>query len=143
MENQTIALLKECSAGCRMAEESMCQIRKATDDQKLGALIAEYKGKHEKLKARVDSMLAAEGYAPKEPPVMASAFAKASPGVKLSWKEDSHQAAKILMDGCSMGIKTISSHINQSPEASAESLGAAKDLVRMEEEFNRELKQFV
>ena len=88
-------------------------------------------------------MLAAEGYAPKEPPMMASAFAKASTGVKLSWKEDSHQAAKILMDGCSMGIKTISSHINQSPEASAESLGAAKDLVRMEEEFNRELKRFV
>ena len=143
MENQTIALLRECDAGCKMAAESMNQVQKSVDDPRLGALIADYRGKHEKLRERISSLLKAAGGGEKEPPMMASAFSWASTEMKLLFHEDRKQIAKIMMDGCNMGIQSVSGYINQYSGASPDSLTAARDLVRTEEEFMKELKKFL
>ena len=45
MNDHTIALLKECNSGCKMAVNSMDQIRKYITDSRLENLIDTYRGK--------------------------------------------------------------------------------------------------
>ena len=48
MNDHTIALLKECNSGCKMAVNSMDQIRKYIPDSRLDNLIDTYRGKFDK-----------------------------------------------------------------------------------------------
>ena len=46
MEEQTGKLLKECSSGCKMAINSLNQVRDFVKDEKLHQLLDEYDKKH-------------------------------------------------------------------------------------------------
>ena len=50
--------------------------------------------------------------------MMAAAFSRMSTGMKMLMKDDNRQAAKILMDGCNMGIQSICGFRNQYAGAS-------------------------
>lgn len=58
-------------------------------------------------------------------------------------KDDNKQAAKIMMNGCNMGIQSITETMHQCKDASNESMSLAKKLVRTEEEFMGEMKKFL
>ncbi|HPF28988.1 MAG TPA: hypothetical protein PLZ77_02655 [Lachnospiraceae bacterium] len=62
---------------------------------------------------------------------------------KLMAEKDSHQIAKLMMDGCNMGIQSVSEYQNQYRNASKEALELAQKLVRAEEDFMEEMKQFL
>ena len=49
MEEQTGKLLKECSSGCKMAINSLNQVRDFVKDEKLHQLLDEYDKKHKAL----------------------------------------------------------------------------------------------
>ena len=49
MEEQTGKLLKECSSGCKMAINSLNQVRDFVKDEKLNQLLDEYDKKHKAL----------------------------------------------------------------------------------------------
>ena len=74
---------------------------------------------------------------------MAQAFSWITTEMKLMIKDDNTQIAKILMDGCNMGIKSLSEQINKYPEASRESRAAAEKIVKCEEKLMGELKKFL
>ena len=74
---------------------------------------------------------------------MASVFSWITTEMKLMIKDDSRQIAKLMMDGCNMGIQSISEAVNENPEASGESKSAAKKLVKELEDFMKELKPFL
>ena len=57
-------------------------------------------------------------------------------------QEDSSQIAKIMMDGCNMGIQAISEKINAYPSASEKSKKIARKLIQIEEDFMEEMKAF-
>ena len=56
---------------------------------------------------------------------------------------DNNQIAKIMMNGCNMGIQSISEDINKYSNASSESVSLAKKLVKAEENFMRDLERFL
>ena len=58
-------------------------------------------------------------------------------------KKDSRQIAKIMTDGCNMGIQSVSEYINKYPAASGDSVSLAKDLVKTEESFMKELREYL
>ena len=59
---------------------------------------------------------------------MASAFSWLSTEMKMMFKDDNNQIAKIMMNGCNMGIQSISEDINKYSNASSESVSLAKSL---------------
>ena len=63
--------------------------------------------------------------------------------MKMMMKGDDRQAAKIMMDGCNMGIQSICGYQNQYAGASTDSMALADGLVRTEESFRDELKAFL
>lgn len=143
MRDHTVRLLKECDSGCKMAVNSMEQIMEYVSDVKLKNTIGEYAQKHKDMEYEAFKQLAGLDETGKEPEKMASAFAKISTDMKMMMKGDDKQAAKIMMDGCSMGIQSICGFQNQYIGASKESRELADRLVKTEETLRDEMKAYL
>lgn len=79
----------------------------------------------------------------KDPQETAKVFSWISTEIKLMMNDNTHKIAEIMIDGCHMGIKSLSEYINKYKAASQESLELAKKLVKIEQEFMNELLAFL
>lgn len=143
MNDHTSELLRECNLGCKMAVNSMDQIRKYITDSRLEELIDTYRGKFEKTEDESSKMLEECGIHEKEPTPMAEAFSWISTEMKMMLDQDNQKVAKIMMDGCNMGIQSVGEYINKYSQASKESAALAKKLLKDEEEFMKKLEEFL
>lgn len=143
MNDDTIKLLKECSSGCKMAIESMRQVQEYVKDDSLRALLKEYQEKHETIENEVSELLHQVNEADKKPDTMASAFSWFTTEMKMLMHDDSHQIAKIMMDGCNMGIQSVCEYQNKYDQAEEESTRTARKLVKLEEDFMQKLKGYL
>ena len=143
MRDHTVCLLKECDSGCKMALDSMAQIKGYVSDQKLKNTIDGYEKKHQAMEEEAYKQLKSLGEGGKEPEMMAAAFSRMSTGMKMLMKDDNRQAVKFLMDGCNMGIQSICGFRNQYAGASRESMDLADCLIRTEEALRDEMKAYL
>ena len=58
-------------------------------------------------------------------------------------KNSDSQIAKVLMDGCNMGIQSLSEYRNEYTGASEEAKKIAEKLISLEEDFMSGLKKFL
>ncbi len=144
MNNDTITLLKACNSGCKNATDSMEQVMGLLDDQKLKTLIRDFNDRHIKIGDECHQLLNDCGYDEKDPSPMAKVMSFISTEVKmLGTDNDTKKAAEIMMDGCNMGIKTVSACMNEHSLASSESRALAEKLIALEQQFIDELKNFL
>lgn len=143
MDEQTRKLLEECTVGCQMAADSLRQIREYIKDSDLQELTDLYTKHHEKLRQEADERLAQSGYEPKEPGTVSSAFAWFTTEMKLTFNDDNTQIAKLLIDGCSMGIKTLGERRNTLNHADKKALDLADKIINTEETFMKELQKYL
>lgn len=143
MQDDTIKLLKEVDAGCKMAIDSIDRMEGFHMGPDMAHMTECYKQKHQALQQEVTKMLHDHGEIGKEPNTMAAMMSKTTTQFKMMMREDNHQAAKILMDGCNMGIQSLSEYINKYKAASKASISIAKSLIKTEEDFMCDLKKFI
>jgi len=143
MQEDTRKLLQECNSGCKMAINSMNQIQDYITDEGLTKLILESKERHEKLEAESAKLLEENGEFEKDPSVMASTMSWLTTEMKMMVKRSDTEIAKIMMNGCNMGIQTIAEKTHAYENASPESKDLAERLVKEEEAFMRELKKYL
>ena len=143
MEDHTRELLKECSSGCKMAINSINQMREFVTDEKLKCVLDQYDKKHKELEEDTAKLLQKHGSEEQEPGMMASKFSRFMTDITLLVNQDDSQAAKLAMDGCKIGIQSLSEFINKYEDASSESIAIAKKIVKAEEQFMQELKEFL
>ncbi len=143
MNTDTRELLKECSAGCRMAVQNLNQIVDFAENEKLKDMILKYKEEHIRIEEETEQILKECKESGKEPGLLAEAFAKITTEMKLMLKSDSGQIAKLLMDGCNMGVQSIEEAIHKYGGASGETKELAEKIVRLEETMVQDLKQFL
>lgn len=141
--DDTIELLKECSNGCKMALNSMNQVLEDMPEDDLKHVIEMSKQQHEELDAEVARELADVGLCEEEPDTMEAAFSWMTGKMKLMLRDDQSQVAKMMMDGCNMGIQNITEAANHCNKASVESQNLAQKLVGVEEVFTEELKSYL
>jgi len=143
MNEDTIKLLKECNAGCKSATNSMEQVLPHVKDEKLRSIIDEYNNKHIKLGDECHQMLNAIREEEMDPKKGAKVSSWLSTELKLMMNDTTHQIAEIMVDGCHMGIKSLSEYINKYRDASEESVNLAKRLIRIEQEFMNDLLELL
>lgn len=143
MSNDTVKLLRECNAGCKSATNSMEQVLRYLDNEDLKILIDEYNDKHIKLGDECHQMLNELDEEEKDPNKMAKTFSWISTEVKLMVNDNSQKIAELMIDGCNLGIKSLSKYINQYKNASNESVDLAKRLIKIEQEFMNELLKYL
>lgn len=141
MNEHTIKLLEDCNSGCKMAINSISQICDYIDDDELKNLVKNYKLKHENLEIKTSNLLLKNGKPEKEPNPIISGLSWFTTEMKLMIRDDSHQVSKLLMDGCNMGIQSISESVNKYTDADFKSLDLASDLIKLDESFMQDLKK--
>lgn len=143
MNEDSINLLKECNAGCKSATSSMEQVMEYVKDQKLLSLIKEYNDKHIKIGDRCHVLLNEVNESEKDPNKLAMTMAEMGTGIKLTVDDSVHKIASVLIDGCNMGIKSLSGYLNKYCAADENSTNLTHLLVNLEEEFRRDLLAFL
>ena len=143
MQEDTRRLLQECNSGCKMAINSMQQIQDYVTEEGLAKLIRESTERHEKLEAESAKLLEENGEYEKDPGMMASAMSWLTTEMKMMVKRNDTEIAKIMMNGCNMGIQSIVEKSHEYAEASKESKDLAERLVKEEEDFMRKLKEYL
>ena len=138
--HDSVLLLQECSSGCKMALESMDDIRAHVEDKQLRQLIDKYYDEHVKRGVDCRDMLDRIGADTKEPGMFAKAAAKMQTAMKMAVNDDQSQAAKLLTEGCNMGIETISGSLNEYRDADSKSVAIAERLRTLEEKMVGDLQ---
>ena len=143
MNEDTINILKECNAGCKSATSSMEQVMDHVKDQKLKLLIKKYNDSHIKLGDECHEMLNEAYQNEKDPNKFAMAMAEMGTEVKLALDNSNHKIASLLVDGCNMGIKSLSEYINKYCTADEKSTKLTQKLISLEKDFMNELLAYL
>jgi len=143
VSQDTVELLKECDAGCKMAVESMEQISKYVTDEQLKTLITDYNGEHIKMEEDIHRMLNNLGEEDKEPNPIAKVSSWLQSEIKMMMKGDTHQAASLLTDGCNMGIKSLHEYKNQYKAADDKSVQMCERICNIETRMVEDLQSFL
>ncbi len=143
MNEDTIKLLKECNAGCKTATNSMEQVQPYLKNERLKAIIDRYNEQHIKLGEECHHQLNKYNEEEKDPGRIQKVFSSISTEVKLIVNDDTHKIAELMVDGCHMGIKSLSEYRNKYKLASTESVDIARRLIKIEQDFMNELLEFL
>lgn len=143
MNEDTLNLLKECSQGAKMALGSIEHVMEATNNKEMYNLLEDYKKAHEEIDTKLEQLLAKYDEKSKEPNKISQLFANITTNIKMSIRNSEHETAKLLIDGCNMGIQSISEYINKYGNASKESIETAEKLVALEQQFMDDFRKFL
>lgn len=143
MNEDTKNLLKETNAGCKSATSSMEQVMGYVTNEKLKALIKKFNDKHIKIGDVCHDLLNQNNENEKDPSKVAMFFAEMGTDMKLMMEQSTHKAADLLIDGCVMGIKSLSEYINKYATAEREVSDLANRLIKIEQDFMMELLAFL
>jgi len=143
VSQDTVELLKECDAGCKMAIDSMEQISKYVSDDKLKNIIQKYNADHIKMEEDIHRLLNNIGEEDKEPNPIAKASSWIQSEVKMMMNCGSKQAAHLLTDGCNMGVKSLNEYKNAYKAADEKSVAFCEKLCDIETSMIKDLQPFL
>ena len=140
LNKDTVSLLQECSSGCKMAMESITQLKDKVSDKQLRQIMDKYYAGHSQLEAECRQILNDVGKPDKEPGMIVTEIANFQSRIKMVMDDDAKKAAEIRTDGCNMEIKSLSGYINEYKNADAKSMAIAEKLRRLEDNMLGDLQ---
>lgn len=135
MNEDTILLLKEVDSGCMMAIDSLRQMEEYEMDTKEKEMLKNYIVKHDELQKETSALLHENHENDKEPGFMASAMSWLTTEFKMMMHHEGSQIAKIVMNGCNMGIQTLGENLSKYKTASEEAKKLTRKLINLEEDL--------
>ena len=132
MNNDTISLLQECSAGANMAMSAIDQVLEGVENPALRDALTESRRVHDRIGGETRSLLRAQGQEGKA----ANPVAQSMAWLKTNWK-------LTVRPGCNMGVKSLTRYQNQYPAASGHARALAGQLIDAEEQLSNELRRYL
>lgn len=143
MNTDTIELLSECNAGIKMAVASIDDVLENVENEQLRRALVDCKRTHQELGSRTHAILNAADEPGKGANPMARSMSWLKTNWKLTMKPDDHTVADLIVDGCNMGVKSLTRYKNQYAAATQEAKSIASDLIRSEEQLASDLKPYL
>ena len=143
IENDTIALLKECNSGIKMGVNSLDDVLDKVQASDLREIIKAAKKEHEKLGDETHAILLKYHEEGKDPHPVAKMMSAMKTGVKLTVQESDATVADLLTDGCDMGIKSLHRYLNQYQNAEESVVKLTGRLIESEEKLRRNLQCYL
>lgn len=141
--DDTIKLLKECNAGIKMAVTGLKEVEPRILDANMKKSISESIERHEKIGDKTHELLNKYKDSEKEPNPVAEAMSWLKINVNCLIDSSDSEIAKLMMDGCNMGIQSISKYLNQYKAADKEIKDIVDDVVREEEGLMKDLRAYI
>lgn len=142
-EEHTIKLLKECDSGAKMGVDSFDLVLKYIKNEELRNIINETKLDHLNTLKKIKEQLNIYSSEGKDPNMIISEMSKIKMKVELSFNDSDSKIAKMMMDGCNMGIKALSEFKNKYNDADEKVLEICQRLISKEENLSKNLRRFL
>ncbi len=143
MQDDTIGLLKECNAGAKIAVNSLKEVEGRIQQTEMKEKIQKSIEEHEKIGDKTHELLNEYGETEKEPSPMADVMSWLKINVKYTIDPTDKEIASLMIDGCNMGIKTVSEYLNQYKNAENKVRGMVQDLIELEKKLMEELRVYL
>lgn len=143
VEPDTIRLLRECDAGIKMGVSSIDDVLNYVSSKEFKNELSACRAEHEKLNSKLLKLLEKYHDDGKEPSAVAKGMSWIKTNVKLVLNESDQTIANLITDGCNMGVKSLNRYLNEYKAADEQSKEIAKELVRIEEDFTKQIKKFL
>lgn len=142
-EEHTIKLLKECDSGAKMGVDSFDLVLKYIKNEELRNIINETRLDHLNTLKKIKEQLNIYSSEGKDPNMIISEMSKIKMKVELSFNDSDSKIAKMMMDGCNMGIKALSEFKNKYNDADEKVLEICQRLISKEENLSKNLRRFL
>ena len=137
-------ILAEIYRNCHLALESISDILPAIEDEELKAEILHQHEEYERISGKSACLARDKGLEVKEPGAVKKAMMWSS--IKMSTLMDNTRShiAEMMVQGTVMGITSLKTSLGELPENDDEEITALlKELISVEEEFEKKLKEFL
>lgn len=143
IQQDTVRLLRECSAGADMGISSINDVYGSVEGDAFRRQLADCRSEHEKLRNEINEMLDAYHDEGKEPTPMAKGMSWIKTNIRLAADRSDRTIADLMTDGCNMGVKSLSKYLNQYQAADERSKDAAKKLIKLEEDLASDIRCYL
>ncbi len=143
MNEDTVTILQEINSGCKTATDSIDQVMPSVVDDDLKEIISFYKEKHVRIGESAAVLLNKAEKSEKDPSWMTKVMTWMGTEMRLMMGEENSQIAKVMMDGCNMGVQKLVEAKNDCTDASPESIRLLEELIKTEEEFAEKMKSYL
>jgi len=143
--NDTVELLQSCHRGTVTAINSFEQVLDHAQSDKLRKRLEETLERHRALGKNVGEALRDHGTEAADPNLMARASVWLTTEMRMLMDSDNrdHQVAKLTINGCNMGIQTLSEDINRLPHADGKAADLAASLITEEQKLMDDLRLYL
>ena len=143
IEQDTIKLLRECDAGIQMGVDSIDDVLNRVQSEKMRACLVECKKEHQQLDAEVQALLEKYRDDGKDPNPVAKGMSWMKTTMKMAMDDSDATIADLMVDGCDMGVKSLSRYLNQYAAADEVSKDICKRLIKLEEKLGQQLRAYL
>lgn len=143
IEPDTIKLIRECDAGIKMGVTSIDDVLTHVKEEKMKNILKDAKQEHEKLRSELETMLSEYGDEGKDPNPLAKSMSWMKTNVKLGIENSDRTVADLIIEGCDMGIKSLSRYLNEYKAAEERAKNIAKELIKIEETLSKDMRPFL
>lgn len=133
MQTDTIKLLRECDVGVKMGIDAIEQMLPCVKDNELRHILEVGKTTHRVIGEDIRERLRICDDLGKDPPRIAIAMSRAKICASMMLCGTERRIACLMTDGCHMGIKILSKHINRCDSADEHAVLLARRLIAAEE----------
>ena len=143
IEQDTVKLLRECDAGIKMGVKSIEDVEKYVKSETLKRTLKDSKEEHQRLENEISVMLTNYGDEGKSPNPIATGMSWMKTNMKLGINHSDKTVAELMTDGCNMGVKSLSSYLNQYGAASERAKDVTKRLIKLESELCENMRDYL
>lgn len=143
IEQDTIRLLRECDAGCKMGVSSINDVERYVKSEEMRSKLSHCKKEHEGIENEINELLLSYGDDGKNPNPIAKGMSWLKTNMKLSMHESDKTIADLMTDGCNMGVKSLNKYMNKYEAADEKSKDIAKRLTGIEEKLAVDLRRYL
>lgn len=143
IHQDTIKLLRECDSGIKMGVSTINEVLPHTYSGKLRELLSECRYEHEELDRELRSLLSEYGDKGKSPNPLVKGMSFIKTEGALLMTEGDSTIARIMTDGCNMGIKSLSKYLNEYTAADERSKSIAKKLIDSEDRLSKNIRIYL
>ena len=143
IEPDTIKLIRECDAGIKMGVTSIDDVLTHVREEKMKNILKDARQEHERLRVELETMLSEYGDEGKDPNPLAKSMSWMKTNVKLGIENSDGTVADLIIEGCDMGIKSLSRYLNEYKAAEERAKNIAKKLIKIEETLSKDMRPFL
>ena len=143
IEQDTIKLLRECDAGIQMGVDSIDDVLNKVRSEKMRECLSRCKKEHQELDAEVQELLEKYRDDGKDPSPVTKGMSWMKTTMKMAMDDSDATIADLMVDGCDMGVKSLSRYLNQYVAADEVSKDICKRLIKLEEKLGQQLRNYL